>query len=723
MMRVPTYTREVTPSGQPAQAFSLPGEKRQPLSVPMAKENALRAAASFAENLTGIGKRMAEAQIQDQYATGYTQASTAFTGLLDRYKSPEFQEATDPDDYEQVFTQDVATVRDAAFAGVKSRQARDQLSRAFTTLETEARSRVTTLARHRQVDRMKANYHHTVRTTVEDALKNALAGDMSAVQNGVVTLEAMVAGYVASGVISADQGRADLERVQDELPRAIYERAIVRDPEGTYADLQGGRPETLSEPAYTALLSKAKTAAKTARIEREQEAKERERTAQRAIAAREAVISERLDDIFSTMLRTGQEVPGTLELIGNLQGLGKGEKAEDFLTRYELVKKAWAVRNEHKWKPFDLQRRAVDALTPAPGEEGYALKYEVRDQAMRAVTQDEQRFQADPAAYVAQEAYRLAQAAGIDPERDVPGFLDISAGLQAAMGAVSPSVLSEDAKDRIKGDYMVAAPEKKVEIIRGIKQTYGKYALHALRDLGLSAAHTFAADLPDKAAIRLLKAMDVKEDSDFGLHPDTKRKITKEVASYFYESGRPGWILQELARRTGNPEYLHMADSLENATCRVAWTEGNAETAMKLLWGHFQFLAEEDLVIGWTHKGIQKDWLMDALRERRDLVAEDAAWKEKTFESPWQYQEYVSDIRERGVWVPAKNGEGFVLTDSKTGMAVTRQDGSPIRFMLEELGDYIIKKEARATVYPKEQPGPPEFIESGLEGHPFQWME
>lgn len=509
------------------------------------------------------------------------------------------------------------------------------------------------------------------------ALVGAGAQDIEAIRGkGLGAIERKV----QMGLLTEEEGQEKRRSFQGFIDTYQVERDITSAPDRALAALQGdeayGGLDAVRREHYTRFARNQVHAAKR-RVEQERREAERER--EQLQRDRIAVLSSDLEDSLSSVLETGTSMPETAGMIAELsrQGRRGAEMADEYRQRFGLIDTAWAVVAENRFQPFAEQMRAVESLKPEPGSRGYKARMAVYEHAAKLVHTNAKAFDKDPAAFVAGEVMRRAQASGIDPQREPLRGVRVSMDLQRELGAVQPQVFPKHMAADLRAKFEAADAAGKIGLVGALDQ-YGEFKPQALAELKLSPQHHFAASLASVVerplAEKVMRVADMKP-QDIGLDSDSAREVRRTVNSDFYESGM-GAVLRAQVQLTGQPKYAAQAKALEDLTVKLALAEGDAPQAMEELWDRFATVVDDDFGAVWMPPGVDADLVEDRLTTYRAQLRPE--------EIDYGALGMLGTDLTRCVWKNSADGTGFALMDPVTGTVLSR-GGEPLVVPFEEV--------------------------------------
>jgi len=443
-------------------------------------------------------------------------------------------------------------------------------------------------------------------------------------------------------------------------------------------------------------------AAKTRELERDAEYATKEAQLARKRRVRE------LQDLMTSDLQkrfdTGEGLAG-VDIERSLKRL-KNEWLEQDLKAdtYELdqIIEGYAERREINMEAhhalrmihgMPLDERAAFLKQYKPTDRNYDLEKK-RYQVIEAAVQDDtQALAQDPAAYFAPEIQRhvdqLVTRGAVDREDQAAvGRERVKESLrlqtEAGLPGIAQRALSKIETQAWQARFNEAGGDERASMLRGLKG-FRENQHKVLGELDLSYGHALISLLPPEAAGPAARAIEMKE-TEFGLLPDDKKDLEQKSRDRFYKDSEMGGVLEELARATGNPQYLAQAKSFEDLNTRMAWLYGDDDDGAETLWKPFDFINDDDIGYLWIPKGQDKGRWIDFLNEvRRDRIENDLKWTRKYYADEKAYQDALDDLVENAFWAPASDGEGYVLHDHKTGKMLIDKDGRAIRTHVRSL--------------------------------------
>jgi hypothetical protein len=254
-MRIPVYERQIERGGQGPALHSLPGERTSPMRIPSgaAQYEGLQEAA---ERVTRIGAKIKEAERVEEYSRALVNANEGMSRILQEMnEDPALAEAP-PDEYEKRFGERSAELKQGIAAGMRDAEARDAFNLRFDDKAVDGRIKVRALGRDRMISRGRTSTDAQLDSLVNTMVRT---GDVNALSEG----ESIIAGKVAAGFFSPEEGGQLRQRFLRSATAGYWERRILDAPALAYEMLRQNPESTrhLEETDRTRLLAAAKGAA------------------------------------------------------------------------------------------------------------------------------------------------------------------------------------------------------------------------------------------------------------------------------------------------------------------------------------------------------------------------------------------------------------------------------------------------------------------------------
>jgi len=501
-------------------------------------------------------------------------------------------------------------------------------------------------------------------------------------------MEATYNGALASEMLDEETRDGLIRQTTGGIYGAALDGLLDRDPKEAIRRFDAGQyNEFLTSKQLDYYADKIRVEKR--RLDTESRIKQRE--AEQARKERVNDLRPLMQDELSSVLNTGKRLQG-MDIAGELEGLDQ-ELAAEYKTNLQRQEEVHFVLAEMKFSPLKERVETIERYRPEPGASDFKAKQEMYGFLSSALAKDWNRFEKDPVSYLSPKVETKIQGlinSGAIRKDDnasiVQARIRESVRFQGEMGIPEhkQNILSGLQIEDMKTQYEKGDPKEKIAFIQNLS-SFGEYRPSVLSELDLGYEHTYAAELSPYKAETIIQVMDMK-DNDFGLKPDEKETLTKEANEAFYGSDNMGKTLSAIGTITGNPEYLKMTMALEGITKRTAWLFHDSDKANKFLWEEdFGYLIDEDLAFVYFDKSYDPDEVEEFLLEKRQDVEKHVNHKRGKFQSEKEYEQYLDDLKDKGVWIPHPAGSGFILIDHVTGKAVTNKEGGYIQVDLVEI--------------------------------------
>jgi hypothetical protein len=417
---------------------------------------------------------------------------------------------------------------------------------------------------------------------------------------------------------------------------------------------------------------------------------EQQRLAEKRAATRAVILEGRIEDARAYAASTGGEPEGLTDLLAEYAGLGEqyAERAARVGRSVSQAREVHAFlregerRDDGELVPFAEQAARLERLRPQ-SQDGASEAMERYDLARKGLAERVKEFEADPAAWALREAGRELGEAGAGADGGMR-VLERSLAMQRELTGRPGSLLPGAQREALADRWQRADVDGKLELLRSL-DALGPRKGMALAEIKAPATAQIAQSVLDadpgagNDARTILAAITARPEDL------PKSDLTPSDISGMLEGSELLRALESVARRQPyNAAYQNFVrrtqDAMGNAV-RMAGEDGLAAFDR-----HLGVLDEEDLAACFfPRQRVDIEALEASLREQRAHVADFLGWQRELLpEADWR--ERIRVIEERGVWVNAPDGEGFVLLNPATGRAVTGRDGTYFRAALPQGG-------------------------------------
>ncbi|MGE4551613.1 MAG: hypothetical protein AB7D57_00780 [Desulfovibrionaceae bacterium] len=421
------------------------------------------------------------------------------------------------------------------------------------------------------------------------------------------------------------------------------------------------------------------------------EREEAERLARRRAAEAAVVLGAKIDDAQAYAAATGKEPEGLDGLLGKYAALGPeyAEQAGKMAKRITMGREvnAFLLAGERGedggYRSLGEQAARVEELRPT-AQDGAAEAMERYELAQKALVARAKELAADPAAYGLNLAAKelaggpLAEAEGAERDRLL---LNRSLEIQEELTGMPGRVLPRERAQVLAAQWDAADADGRLAML-GELEALGVHRGRALAEMKVSAGVQLAqavmgADVGADRDARLLLTAATAKPGDLPKSDLTDMEIKQDMPS--------SKVLRAVARvaamQPGNAAYQAWRAELQQTYANAARLTGSTGAARKALDGHFEVILSDDAALFVPKAECpDPDGLEEALEAKRARVGEFLAWQKPGMD-PVQWEERTRIIAERGVWVNAPDGDGFVLLNPTTGRAITGEDGRYFRYV------------------------------------------
>ncbi len=415
------------------------------------------------------------------------------------------------------------------------------------------------------------------------------------------------------------------------------------------------------------------------------------RQAQRA-AQMSRIIGGQIADAQAYAASTGEE-PGNLDaLLAQYAALGEGyaDKAAEVLHGVTLGREVHNFLRQGErgedgaYASLAGQLARVEELRPRT-RAGAADALERYELARRELEQRGKRLAADPAAeglrLASGELENLPARPSMTDEQRAAWLLERSLGIQRELTGLPGRVLPLEQARQLAAQWDAADVDGKLGMLEQLDQ-YGAHKGAALSEIKAPAGAQLAqavlgAEVGAARDARLLLTASTAKPGEIPKPPDL---TDADIAEGMGDSKVLQAVAQVAAMQPGNAAYQAWRADLQKTFGNAARLTGSTDAARAALDGHFVVIADDEAALFAPRSEVpDPDGLEAALRTRRAQVRQALEWQ-KQFLEPADWEGRVRVIQERGVWVNAPDGNGFVLLNPGTGRAVTDADGEYFRY-------------------------------------------
>lgn len=266
MPKFGTYTANRVPVAASGASFSVPGERRSPVTVPRTGEVTWGAAREVAGAAGDIAAKMRNARQIQELADAQVKNRRLFADIDAQLQDPDFLSQTDPDEFERIFDERSGEGWQAVSGGMTDDRAKKAARNDFENLRVSYLTRTRSRARNLQIETGRASTDQQLRDLQEVLLRGDAEGDTRAAADALVTAQGIVAGKVSAGYFSAEEGDRLLENFRKDATGTIWARRIQNDPAGAFIELSKNKSipnmleservtlQKMSRAAYSAML-------------------------------------------------------------------------------------------------------------------------------------------------------------------------------------------------------------------------------------------------------------------------------------------------------------------------------------------------------------------------------------------------------------------------------------------------------------------------------------
>lgn len=547
---------------------------------------------------------------------------------------------------------------------------------------------VTRLHRKRVVDIGLANTKNEI-NTYREALPMAKSDD----DFGGLEIKARKSVSLAesSGYMTREEGQKELRGFLSEKDTFRARRDILEDPAAAfeslanaenlpdgqamkYQNLDPGKRMVLAEHAQSEV-KRLESEAKMA--QREEEARVKEYQATRA-----SVIMGDLEDAAASAMETGKVSTSAFSGARELLSFGGqySKVGEKYLRKLNKGAESWSFIREHADLPFDQQLAEADAkLKPEPASEGYAEQSALYHNVVKYVSDQKKRATDDPAGYSIPRAAESLRNAGVDPAKAPEALAQKSFEIQKGLG-LKQHVLPKESADKLKDEYETADADGKLSIMKSL-DAYGSFKPKVLAEIHHSAASQVAQFLLNSngagiADARVMIQAEAMKEEDIPSASREKGFVQKTKDNIAASDGYRA--LTSLAKmQPSNADAQKFAAEFEHVLVRASQIKNDPAYGAKLLERNMGAIADENIAGVFFPKDQAPSNLKDRLRQARQEAVTSIEWQRQML-PPRLFAERARDITERGMWVNAPDGKGFILLHPN-GNAITDQAGQPVR--------------------------------------------
>lgn len=293
IMRIPTYTQQVKPSGKAGASFSLAGEKRRPITGPFVPDTTM---GSVGDALKDISNKMYQLEMTEQYNDAQINYRKGLAEIDNEMSNNQEWNSLTVDEYNKKFGELHSDLKQSILENTKNHQARKSAELFMTEEGLKAEVAVNGRARKINIDRNIAKNENTIEAGIKRFQTN---GDFTIVKN----LESIVKGQI--GVLYSETEAEDLiDSIYSRAGIAYGRKLIADQPEvmhGIFSD-EKKQPEFFKRlgetdegaAAQQRLINEALTAKE--KFKRKQEAADR---------VAEFKLANTLEDCYTNITNTG----------------------------------------------------------------------------------------------------------------------------------------------------------------------------------------------------------------------------------------------------------------------------------------------------------------------------------------------------------------------------------------------------------------------------------
>ena len=255
-MIIQRYQQSVAPTKQVSRAYSLPGERRNPILKKDTSHIKYQAGMSMANAVTNISAKIQEAERAEQYTAGETAAMEEYANLIMDVKTgKDWQELT-TEDLLSKYEDRALKAENRIMANVKNPDAKRQMKESLAKMRIRGRIQAQDIGWKRQVDRGRAKTHNELERLIDQVVSGMDP------QQAMETAEKNVAEKVSVGYFSAQEGQRMLEGFNEQAGQVFFTNLIDINPSAAFAMLSDDKRATyLDGEVRQKMLSAAKTAA------------------------------------------------------------------------------------------------------------------------------------------------------------------------------------------------------------------------------------------------------------------------------------------------------------------------------------------------------------------------------------------------------------------------------------------------------------------------------
>lgn len=502
---------------------------------------------------------------------------------------------------------------------------------------------------------------------------------------------------VASGALNPEQG---VKLRQHWIDNAIKSHAMIDISTDPYAAAQrisqGVGPYKMMDPDERfAVLERANH--RIEGIERKQEMEivkaERESMKQERLLDRKAKeVFRNADDALASIVEFGEEGPVDIE--EKLRGIGTEaatELADEYARKKKIAVGTFDVMKNAQGKSFQEQLKYIDeAFRTTHGEQGAREKIQAKEHAIKVVQQGMKRFLDDPAGYV----LPMVQESGEkdeQPEKSIDRSIEMQKAMGEGLPGFKPTIFSKNyAKQFTEKWAAMEDPNEKLKFARDLR-SFGKYQHQVASELGLGADVMLAMTVDDASpanalnAKTLIQAGGMKESEILG---DTKVKNDLKKNMRTRLEGNDIWNALSGAVRMQpmNSNQVRFVREIEQGLLNSAMLYGDTGKAMSILENTYQAINDESLgkLVYPKSYPLSASEMKRSLKMAREGVSGFLS-NQRDMLGPMFFDEKMRDLKNGGIWVNDPSGEGFVLLNPTTGLAVTDGRGNRFKVTTDDL--------------------------------------
>ncbi len=428
---------------------------------------------------------------------------------------------------------------------------------------------------------------------------------------------------------------------------------------------------------------------------------EAERIQAKRAAHQALTLAAKIDDAQAFAAATGQEPEGLPDLLAQYAGLGedyapkaaKAAKAVDMAREVHAFLREGERRDDGSFVPLAEQAARLEELKPK-AQEGAAEAMERYDLARKGLAARVKEFESDPATWgLRQAAKEIAPAPGKTAGADMAAgdggertrqLLHRSLQIQEELLGRPGVVLPKDRQEELAGRWQAADADGRLKILAEL-DAFGPLKTRVLSEIKAPAAAQIAQTVLDSGPAagndaRLILAASTAKPADI---PQTDLKPA-EIASAVSGSKLLSAVSQVARSQPYNAAYQEFLRDLQNSMENAVKMTGTKD-GVQAFDRHLGVIASGDAAVFWPKAQLRDAPKLErALRFKRRDVGTFLEWQREAGMPETEWRERVRTIAERGMWVNAPDGNGFVLLNPTTGRAVTDRDGGYFRLTIGE---------------------------------------